>query len=91
MYCSTVHRTAFRAVDTPVRSSDCAVIRVESSQGHRYSFKGTANTAESDNCLSAAALLDSTTVCTQRMKLPTVVKRQLEKEMKESKPAVSGA
>lgn len=54
--CNIAHRAAFRAVDTLVGASECAVIRVESSQGHRYSFKGNANTAESDNCLSAGAL-----------------------------------
>ena len=86
------HRAAFRAVGTLVGGggSECAVIRVESSQGQRYSFKGNANTAESDNCLSAGAPRGSATVCTQSTKLPAVVKRPLQEDMKESKTAMLG-
>lgn len=58
---------AFRAADTLVGAPECAAIRAESSQGHRYSFKGNANTAESANCLSATALRGGAT------KLPALV------------------
>lgn len=79
------HRAAFRAVDRLVGASECAVIRAESSQGHRYSFKGNANTAESDNCLSAGALRGSATVCTQSTKLPAVVNVRFRKKWKNAK------
>lgn len=79
------NRAAFRVVARLVGASECAAIRVESSQGHRYSFRGNANTAESDNCLSARTLRGFATVCTQSTKLPAVVNVHFKKKWKNAK------
>lgn len=48
--------------NTAAGTSDSAAIRVESSQGHRYSFRGNANTAHQDRTLSPGAQQGSETV-----------------------------
>lgn len=46
MHFRSLHDYQYTALGPLARSSECAVIRVESSQGHRYSFRGSANAAE---------------------------------------------